>query len=171
MACCVDCLQERHLDPRTPANRLTGQQTHEGGRGEERGVDCVRRLATAARNEVEGLDESLGFFGGVDAKGMVEGDHVGVEEILAAQAGMDAAEEEGEAEEVLEVQVLVDCKGGAAASAVWLGFKWARKLGSVSNLCCLTPNITVYSLCIVENKLYTLQNCTFLSEVCLCDPF
>ncbi len=64
----------RHLDPRKPANRLTGQQTHEGGRGEERGVDGVRRLATAARNEVEGLDESesLGFFGGGDAKGMVE---------------------------------------------------------------------------------------------------
>ncbi len=75
-------------------------------------------LAAAARNEVEGPDELFGFVDGVDAKGMVERDHVGVVEILAAQVCVDAAEEEGQGEQVLEVQVLVD---GERCAAVLVG--------------------------------------------------
>jgi hypothetical protein len=59
--------------------------------------------------------EALTFVGHVDAKRVVEGDHVVVEEILAAQAGVDAVEEEGEGEDGIEVQVLVDGEGRTAA--------------------------------------------------------
>jgi hypothetical protein len=81
-------------------------------------VDLARRLATAARDEVEGIDELLVLGGGdcrgVVAKGVLFRDNVGVVEILATELAVDAEEEEGEGEQVLEVQVLVDGEGGAA---------------------------------------------------------
>ena len=52
------------------------ERTIEGDSGQARVVDSVRRLATAARDEVEGPDELLGLVDGVDAKGMMERDHV-----------------------------------------------------------------------------------------------
>jgi len=77
-------------------------------------VDLARRLATAARDEVEGIDELLVLGGRVDAKRVLFRDNVGVVEILATELAVDAEEEEGEGEQVLEVQVLVDGEGGAA---------------------------------------------------------
>ncbi len=88
-----------------------------GVHGQAQVVDLARRLAAAARDEVEGTDELLFFGDGVDAKGVLERDYVGVVEILATDDGVDAAEEEGEGEQVLEVQVLVDGERGAAG--VW----------------------------------------------------
>ncbi len=44
-------------------------------RDEANRTDGVRRLAAAARDEVEGPGELLGLVDGVDAKGVVEGDY------------------------------------------------------------------------------------------------
>jgi hypothetical protein len=63
-----------------------------GDSGQARLVDSVRRLAAAARDEVEGTDELLIFDDGLDAKGVMERDHVGVVGILATYDGVDAAE-------------------------------------------------------------------------------
>jgi len=90
-------------------------------------VDLARRLATAARDEVEGIDKLLVLGGGVDvAKGVLFRDNVGVVEILFTELWIDAEEEEGEGEQVLEVQVLVDGEGGAA------GVRFGVSLASVS---------------------------------------
>ncbi len=50
----------------------------------------------------------------MDAKGVLFRDNDGVVEILFTELWIDAAEEEDEGEQVLEVQVLVDGEGGAA---------------------------------------------------------
>ncbi len=77
-------------------------------------VYLARRLAAAARDEVEGIDKLLVLEGGVDAKGVLLRDYDGVPEILFTELGVDAAEGEDEGQQVLEVQVLVDGEGGAA---------------------------------------------------------